>query len=76
MDYKISILWNGPWHYQECGGKHSLLQTQSRDKIKLKEIIKAGWQPYIIEDRKGKFKESFVQDNFNNIKLFIETIKN
>lgn len=76
MDYKIAILWNGPWHYQECGGKHSLAQTQSRDKIKLKEIIKSGWQPYIIEDRKGKFKESFVQDNFNNIKLFIETIKN
>lgn len=75
MDYKIAILWNGPWHYQECGGKHSLLQTQSRDKIKLKEIIKAGWQPYIVEDRKGKFKESFVQDNFNNIKLFIKDIK-
>jgi hypothetical protein len=51
-DYKIAILWNGPWHYKEMGfSNHSLKQVQNRDNIKIKEIRKKEWIPMIFEDR-------------------------
>lgn len=51
-DYKLAILWNGPWHYKEMPGlKHSLKQVQNRDKLKNKEIISIGWECIIFEDR-------------------------
>ena len=51
-DYKIAILWNGPWHYREMNiGNHSLKQVQNRDAIKIKEILKRGWIPLVFEDR-------------------------
>ncbi len=51
-DYKIAILWNGPWHYQDMPGlTHSLKQVQNRDRIKKKEIEKAGWSLLTYEDR-------------------------
>lgn len=51
-DYKIAILWNGPWHYKEMGmKKHSLLQVQTRDKIKIKEFESVGWKVLVFEDR-------------------------
>lgn len=51
-DTRTAVLWNGPWHYQEMSGfKHSLEQVQTRDKIKIKEIIAMGWNPVVFEDR-------------------------
>lgn len=49
-DLKIAILWNGPWHYKKITQKHSLAQVQNRDKLKIKEIEKCGYLPYIIKD--------------------------
>lgn len=52
LDYKIAILWNGPWHYREMGfGNHSLVQVQNRDKIKTKLFSEMGWMVIIYEDR-------------------------
>lgn len=49
-DFKIAILWNGIWHYKKVRKNHSLKQVQSRDKLKIIEIKKAGFVPYIIKD--------------------------
>lgn len=51
-DLKIAVLWNGPWHYKDMGhSNHSLLQVQTRDSIKQKEIEALGWKCLIFEDR-------------------------
>lgn len=64
---KIAILWNGKWHYEEIKKKGSLKQIQNRDKIKISEIIKAGFIPYIIKDM-GKYKPSFVKEEYEKFK--------
>ena len=61
-DHKIAILWNGPWHYREMPGlKHSLLQVQTRDRIKTILFKKLGWTVLVYEDRyytpQSAFKE-------------------
>lgn len=49
---QIAILWNGPWHYREMGHKnHSLLQVQTRDRIKTKKFEELGWTVKVFEDR-------------------------
>lgn len=63
-DLKIAVLWNGNWHHKKITEKHSVKQVQNRDKIKIKEIIDAGYCVYIIDDF-GKFKPSFVETKFN-----------
>ncbi len=66
---KIAILWNGVWHYKKITKKHSVEQVQNRDKIKINEIKKLGYTPYIIEDL-GKYDKSFVENEFQKfIKL-------
>lgn len=51
-DYKLAILWNGPWHYQQMPlSNHSLLQVQNRDKIKIKLFESLGWTVLVFEDR-------------------------
>lgn len=51
-DHKIAILWNGPWHYREMNMKnHSLLQVQTRDKIKTEKFTANGWKVLVFEDR-------------------------
>jgi len=65
---KVAILWNGPWHYRKITAKHSLEQVQNRDAIKIREIIKAGFIPYIIRDN-GKSSKLFVESQF---KIFSE----
>ena len=72
-DYKIAVHWNGPWHYQYCGGKHSLAQVQSRDKIKHSSIEKKGWTNYIIQDM-GKYKSRTVREEFEKLNKYIDTI--
>ena len=62
-DDKIAILWNGNWHYKKITKKHSVLQVQNRDKIKINEILKCGYIPYIIKDT-GKYNKYFVENKF------------
>lgn len=66
-DYKLAILWNGVWHYKQITKKHSLEQVQNRDKIKINEIIKLEYEPYIIKDL-GKFNKEFVELEFDKLK--------
>lgn len=63
-DLKVAILWNGKWHYEKITEKHSVKQVQNRDKIKVDEIEKYGYIPYIIKDM-GKFSENKVNKEFN-----------
>jgi hypothetical protein len=70
-DLKIAILWNGKWHYEKIKNKHSLEQVQSRDKIKIEEIKKCGYIPYIIKDL-GKYNLEKVNTEFKN---FLDYIK-
>lgn len=58
---KIAILWNGPWHYIKVTEKHNLEQVINRDKIKLNEIKKNNYIPYIIKDMGS--------ENFEKVKL-------
>lgn len=49
---KIAIFWNGPWHYQQMPLlQHSLLQVQTRDRIKTALFERLGWQVLVFEDR-------------------------
>lgn len=63
-DYKVAILWNGKWHYEKIMKKHSLKQVQNRDKIKIKEIYKNNYIPYIIKDL-GRHNKEYVEEKFN-----------
>jgi len=65
-DYKIAVLWNGKWHYKKITKKHSVKQVQNRDKIKIKEIIKCGYKPYVIKDM-GKYDPVFVVKEFRKL---------
>lgn len=72
VDQKVAILWNGPWHYRKVTEQHSLEQVQVRDQIKIAEIIKAGFTPYIIEDSAKKSKNSVeVQEEFFKLLKFL-----
>ena len=68
-DLKIAILWNGKWHYEKITFKHSVKQVQNRDRIKIDEIEKTGYTPYIIKDL-GKFNKDFVEKEFNKFKIY------
>lgn len=67
---KIAILWNGPWHYRQVTKTHKLRQVQNRDMIKINEIKKYGFEPYIIKDM-GKGKKSKVIDEFEKLKQYL-----
>lgn len=69
-DIKTAVLWNGKWHYEKITESHSVKQVQNRDKIKIKEIKKFGYKPYIIKDM-GKYDPNFVEKEF---KKFIKNI--
>ena len=62
-DNKTAVLWNGKWHYEKLTEKHSVSQVQNRDRIKMTEITKFGYTPYVIKDM-GKFDEEFVKSEF------------
>lgn len=70
-DLKIAILWNGNWHYQKIKKNHLLQQVQNRDQIKINEIKRAGFIPYVIEDR-GKFSKEKVKKEFEKFLLFVK----
>jgi hypothetical protein len=63
-DIKVAVLWNGPWHYRKIKSNHSLVMVQNRDRIKIKEIEKSGYVPYVIRDD-GNENNSFVESEFN-----------
>lgn len=65
-DKKYAILWNGKWHYKQITRNHSVQQVQNRDKIKINEIIKSGYTPYIITDM-GKYNPLFVEQEFKKM---------
>lgn len=67
---KIAILWNGNWHYKQISRTQSLLQVQTRDKIKTDIIIQHGYIPYVIKDT-GKYNKKFVEQEFE-IFLFMQ----
>lgn len=71
-DLKIAILWNGKWHYEKITQKHSVAQVQNRDKIKIKEIIKYGYSPYIIKDL-GQYDIDKVNNEWH---IFLNTLNN
>lgn len=51
-EFKLAILWNGPWHYKEMKHKnHSLAQVQQRDSIKKQVLSNNGYTVLIFEDR-------------------------
>lgn len=66
QDEKIAILWNGIWHYKKLFEKHTLSQIQNRDRIKIEEIKKYGYIPYVIKDT-GRYNKIFVEDEFNKL---------
>lgn len=68
---KIAILWNGVWHYNDICGQ--LSQVQNRDKIKYKEIVNAGYIPYIIVDL-GKFSKEKCEFEYNRFISFLGLI--
>lgn len=70
-DAKIAVMWNGKWHYEKITEKHSVKQVQNRDNIKIKEIEKLGYTPYIIKDM-GRFSEKKVQLEWD---IFLEFMK-
>lgn len=72
-DLKLAVLWNGKWHYEKITDKHSVEQVQNRDKIKLEEITKKGYQYYIIKDM-GKFNKKFVENKFSEMLVFLKLI--
>ena len=67
LEEKIAILWNGKWHYEKITKKHSVEQVQIRDRIKIDEILKSGFKPYIINDM-GKYNKEFVNSEFEKLK--------
>lgn len=64
MNEKIAVLWNGIWHYKDVRKGHSFKKVQLRDEIKIKEIIKCGYEPYVIKDM-GSHDKLFVQLEFD-----------
>ena len=69
-DLKVAILWNGKWHYEKIKENHSIEQVQNRDNIKIEEIKKCGYIPYIIKDL-GKYNLEKVNSEF---KLFLKNM--
>ena len=69
-EQKIAILWNGPWHYKDMKmTNHSLLQVQTRDKIKINVLTKAGWKVIVFEDRYYTPKSAFEE-----LKLMVDPV--
>lgn len=70
-DIKYAILWNGVWHRKKITKQHSVEQAKIRDKIKVNEIKKYGYTPYIIEDD-GSYNKKFVHEKFNEFIKYID----
>lgn len=69
-DIKVAILWNGVWHYKKISEGHSIKQVRNRDKIKIEEIKKCGYVPYVIKDL-GKFDSEKVESEWQLFNLWL-----
>ena len=69
--YKLAILWNGPWHYKQVTKEHNLKQVQNRDRIKKYEIEKTGYTCYIIKDIKRRDKNK-IEIEFNRLLKYLQ----
>lgn len=73
-DIRVAVLWNGPWHYRKITEKHSVSQVQNRDRLKIEEIKKCGYVPYIIKDL-GKFSPAKVDEEFSKFEKFVASLR-
>lgn len=61
-DHKCAILWNGIWHREQLAIKnHSLMQVQTRDRIKKAVLEKYGWTVLVFEDDEYTPETAFAQ---------------
>ena len=65
-DHNIAIMWNGKWHYEKITEKHSVLQVQTRNRLKIKAIENNGYTPYVIKDL-GGYNPDFVKQQFGDL---------
>ena len=72
-EYKLAILWNGPWHYRKITADHSLEQVQNRDRLKIAEITTYGFTPYIIKDL-SKANKNKVLTEFNLLLKYLKLV--
>ena len=72
-DIKVAVLWNGRWHYEQIKKSQSVAQVQNRDKIKIGEIERAGYTPYVIKDM-GKASEKKVNTEFETFLNWTKTL--
>lgn len=70
-DFKVAVLWNGNWHHKKIKKSLSVKAVQNRDKIKIGEIIKCGYKPYVIDDF-GKYNQKFVENKFQEFLVFMQ----
>ncbi len=72
-DYKIAILWNGNWHDKVVVNQETFNRVKNRDKIKINEIKKCGYYPYLIKDEGSENKEKVYYEfnRFLNINLIL-----
>lgn len=71
-DHKIAIMWNGIWHYEIVRKNTSLEKIQERDRLKIIEIQKCGYHPYVIKDM-GGFSKNKVEKEFSILLDFISS---
>jgi len=64
----IGICYDGIFHRKEIFKNQSLKQIQTRDKIRKKNVEKAGFLHYVIEDN-GKYDSAFVETEFAIMKM-------
>jgi len=71
-EHKLAILWNGIWHYKQVRKNSQLDKVQERDRLKLIEIEKCGYTPYVIEDM-GRFSNKKVEKEFLSLLNFLSS---
>lgn len=71
-EHRIAILWNGIWHYKHVRKNSQLDKVQERDRLKLIEIEKCGYTPYVIKDM-GRFSNKKVEKEFLSLLNFLSS---
>lgn len=62
----LAVLWNGNWHHKVITTEKHFNMIKNRDKIKINEIRKAGYKPYVINDY-GNYDKEFVEQKFKEL---------
>jgi hypothetical protein len=60
---KYAVSWNGVWHNKPIFGEEWLKKNQERDNRKHEEIIKCGYEHYVINDP-DQYNKKFVEEQF------------